>query len=112
MIKKGDKIIVENVKYCNNLFSKAIGLRFKKKSVNTGIIFSFNTPQKVLMDMFFVFYPIDVLFLDENKIIIEIKENFLPFTFYKNSKKAFYIIELNKDTAKKNKIRIGDKLSF
>ena len=62
--------------------------------------------------MFFVFYPIDVLFLDKNKIVVEIKENFKPFTFYNPKKKSKYILELQKNTIKKTETTLGNKIDF
>lgn len=62
--------------------------------------------------MFFVFYPIDVLFLDKNKIVVGKKENFRPFTFYKPKKKAMYAIELPNAAIKRTKTGIGDKIKF
>ena len=62
--------------------------------------------------MFFVFYPIDVLFLDKNKIVAEMKENFRPFAFYNPKNKAMYIIELPKGAIKKSKTEIGDEIKF
>ena len=46
------------------------------------------------LHMFFVFFPIDVLFLDKDKKIIEIKRNFKPFSFYKSKEKAMYVVEI------------------
>ena len=62
--------------------------------------------------MLFVFYPIDVLFLDKNKFVADKKENFMPFTFYKSKKKAMYAIELPNGVIKKTKTNIGDKIKF
>lgn len=62
--------------------------------------------------MFFVFHPIDVLFLNKNKIVVEIKENFKPFSFYTPKNKAMYVIELGKDAIKSSKTEIGDKIEF
>lgn len=112
LIKKGDKVIASKSKFCNSLFSKAIGLRFRKKPVDTGLIFTFNSPQIVLMDMWFVFYPIDVVFLDNDKKVVEIKENFLPFAFYNSKKEALFIIELENGAVRKNNIQIDDKIEF
>lgn len=56
--------------------------------------------------MFLVFYPIDVLILDKDKIIVEIKRNFKPFTFWNAQKKGKYVVELaypNKYKSKSNK---------
>lgn len=112
MIKKGNKIIADKIEYCESFVSKAFGLRFRKKPVNKGMIFSFNTPQKVMMDMLFVFYPIDVIFLDENKKVIEIKEKFMPFSFYNSKKEAKYIIEFENGVINKNNICINDLIVF
>ena len=62
--------------------------------------------------MFFVFYPIDVLFLDKNKIVVDIKENFKPFTFYTSKSKSVYVIELPKNSVSESKTRISDKIKF
>ena len=62
--------------------------------------------------MIFVFYPIDVLFLDKNKIVVELKEKFNPFTFHTPKKKAMYIIEMPKNSIKKLKAKVGDKIKF
>ena len=62
--------------------------------------------------MLFVFYPIDVLFLNKNKIVVDKKINFRPFAFYKSKKKVMYAIELPDGITKKTKTGIGDKISF
>jgi hypothetical protein len=112
MIKIKERIIVKNNEYCSSFISKAIGLRFRKKPIDKAFIFTFETPQKVIMDMWFVFYPIDVIFLDEKKRIIEIKEKFLPFSFYRSKAEARYIIEFEHGIVEKEKLTIGDTLYF
>ena len=58
--------------------------------------------------MLFVMYPIDVLILDKNKKIVEIKRNFKPFTFWNSSKRAKYVVEL----AFQGGYKVGDKVEF
>jgi uncharacterized protein len=62
--------------------------------------------------MVFVFYPIDVLFLDKNKVVVEVKDNFRPFSFYTPKNKAMYVIELPAGTIKKTKTCVWDKIDF
>jgi len=62
------------------------------------------------LHMWFVFFPIDVLFLNKNKKIIEIKKDFRPFRFYTTKKKARYAIELPK--GHKYKLKLGDRVIF
>ncbi|MBN2422450.1 DUF192 domain-containing protein [Candidatus Woesearchaeota archaeon] len=104
--------IVKNIKLCKSLFSKFKGLMFSERLKDSCLIFVFNKPVRTDLHMFFVFYAIDVLFLNEDKKVIEIKENFRPFAVYLPEKKSKYIIELPKNTVKKKNIKIKDKLSF
>ena len=78
-------------KICKTPWSRARGLMFSKKR---NLMFVFDKEKRIPLHMFFVFFPIDVLFLDKNKRIVEIKKNFKPFTFYKSKEKAKYVVEL------------------
>ena len=102
-------LISKNAKICRNIYSKTIGLMF---SIEKSLIFIFENEKNVPLHMFFVFYPIDVLFLDKNKIVVEIKESFKPFTFYTPKKRAKYIIEVPNGIIKKTKTELGDKINF
>ena len=62
--------------------------------------------------MWFVFYPIDVLYLDENKTIVEIKTNFKPWEIYYPKKQANYIVELEQGIIKQTKTKLNDVVSF
>ena len=78
-------------KVCRSAWSKARGLMFSRKR---NLMFVFDDEERRGLHMFFVFFPIDVLFLDKNKRIVEIKKNLMPFTFYKSKEKAMYVVEL------------------
>jgi uncharacterized membrane protein (UPF0127 family) len=90
---------------CDSIWSKASGLMFSKKK---NLVFVFDQEKRVGLHMLFVFFPIDVLFLDKNKRIIEIKRNFRPFSFYTSKEKAKYVVEL----VEKNNYKIGEKFIF
>ena len=105
-------IIVNNSKVCKSIISKAIGLMFSKKIIDDCLIFIFDKEMRVDLHMFFVFYPIDVLFLDNNKKVIEIKENFKPFTLYSPKNKSKYVIEIPKNTVRLKQIKVNDILEF
>ena len=106
-----NKILVANSTLCDDIFSKFMGLMFSIKQKKS-LIFQFKKEQKIYLHMLFVFYPIDVLFLDKNKIVVDRKENFKPFSFYISKKKALYAIELPSGTIKRTKTEIGDKIGF
>ncbi|MBS3105537.1 DUF192 domain-containing protein [Candidatus Woesearchaeota archaeon] len=106
------KIIVDNASLCNDIFSKFIGLMLSKKNKKKALILKFAGERIISLHMLFVFYPIDVLFLDKNKIVVDKKENFKPFRFYKSRKRAMYAVELPRGTIKKTKTETGDRISF
>jgi hypothetical protein len=81
---------------------------FKPKT----LFFMFHREQKHSLHMIFVFFPIDLIFLDSMFRVIEIKERFLPFTFYNSKAKAKYVIELPLGSVKKSRTRIGDTVIF
>jgi uncharacterized membrane protein (UPF0127 family) len=84
---------------------------FSKKTDKT-LLFIFGKESRVSLHMVFVFYPIDIMFLDEKKKVVELKQGLRPFGFYIPKNKARYIIESPYGTIKKSKTRIGDKISF
>ncbi len=110
------KITINNktieAEVCNSLLSKAKGLMFSFSSKPRPLLFIFSKEEIYSLHMLFVFFPIDVLFLDSSKRIVELKNNFLPFTFYKPKNKARYIIELPKGSITKYHLNQGMKAIF
>ncbi len=79
--------------------------RFPK---NDGLLFEFNKEKRVALHMFFVFFPIDIVYFNEKKEVIKILRNVMPFIPYIEGIKCRYILEV-KDC--KN-INLKDKLIF
>lgn len=94
---------ISDVEICENEWSKARGLMFSKKK---NLLFFFDKPQRVTFHNFFVFFPIDLIFLDEEMRVVEIKEDFKPFRIYKPKNKAKYVLEL----CDKHRVKKGEKV--
>ena len=88
-----------------------LGLMFRKRQ---NLVMIFPSERKISLHMLMVFYPIDVLLLNERRAIIEIKRDLLPFSFWSSANKGKYIIELgDKDSKEKGKINeIGDYIDI
>ena len=107
--KSKNKVIAKNKKICTNYITQSIGLMFQPKKKDFGLIFQFNKDVIASIHMFFVFFSIDIIWLDKSNKVITMKENVRPFTFHINPKiKSRYFIELPKNTIKAKKIEIGD----
>ncbi len=93
---------------CKSFFSKFFGLMFSKKK---NLFFVFPVKSKPVIHMFFVFYPITVILLDESYKILEY--NYLyPFQIYLPKNKAKFILEIPEKIDSVNKIYFVDKVKF
>lgn len=108
------KKICSRVVFRKTALSKALGLMFRtKKSVeDCAWLFVFDYDGIISLTMWFVFFPIDVIFLDKNFRIVEMKENFKPWTFCTSRKECRYFVELASGFIKENRLKIGQKLEI
>jgi len=84
-----------------------MGLMFRFPK-DDGLAFIFNKEAPISLHMFFVFFTIDIIYLNKNKKVIKILKNAKPFTPYIKSVNCKYILEL-KDS--KN-LQLNDKIIF
>ena len=105
-ITKGNSIVANDVNIYSSVFTKAIGMMFSQPK---NLLFVFEKEDIIPLHTFFVFFPIDIVYLDKNKKVVE-KTCMKPFAYYKPKNKAKYVIEFGKSI--KQNIRISDKLSF
>lgn len=94
--KTQNKRVTNRIKILNSDISKAIGLMFHKKPKNTAYIFPFKQNVKDSIHNFFVFFPINLIFLDKDKKVIYTKR-LNPFEIHYPKKKFKYMIELTED---------------
>ena len=107
------KVLTKKAKLCKSHFSKTIGLMFSKKIRDKSLVFMFNKESFVSLHMFFVFFSIDIIFLDKNKTVVDLKHNVKPFTpLILPKKPAKFVIECPSSTIKKSKTKIGHRLDF
>jgi len=60
-------------------------------------------------------FAIDIIWIDKNGVIVDIKKNALPNSYpntYLPKKPALFVLETNKNFVLKNKISIGDMVNF
>ena len=107
-------VIAKKKRFLNSVFSQAKGLMFTSSSAidENAFIFVFKREMMVWLHMFFVFYPIDVIFLDKEKKVVDIKGKFKPFAIYVPKNKAKYVIECGDGIVKKSRTKIGDKVEL
>ncbi|MBU2639882.1 MAG: DUF192 domain-containing protein [Nanoarchaeota archaeon] len=104
------KLKINNKEYeftqCLSFFSKLRGLMFSKKK---NLFFIFPVKTRPLIHMFFVFFPITTIFLDENYNILETKILY-PFQIYLPKKKIKYLLEVSEKIENVNKVYFISKV--
>lgn len=111
VVKKQNKVLFSDVKYCDDFFSNLKGLMFSKKlTKDQGIILVAAKQSKLYsaIHMFFVFFSIYAIFLDKEYKIVDIKKacSFAPLIIPEKPSK--YVLEI----ATKKDLKIGDKLAI
>jgi len=100
-------VLASHVVYFRSFFRKGIGLMFSSAKKNHGYVFPFKKSQYIPMTMWFVFQPIDVLFLNKGKVV-DLIHLFRPFANYTPDVKADTVIEFSAGTLKHSKTKRGD----
>ena len=91
-----------------NLFSQSLGLMFHPRR---NLIMKFKSDKPIYLHNWFVFYPLEVIILNEDQIILEINPNFKPFHIWNSRFKGRYVLELGEEYSK-GKVKIGDKIKI
>jgi uncharacterized membrane protein (UPF0127 family) len=113
---RNDEIVCKCADVLANSLSKTLGLMGKKKTGGALFKLSGQTKINAAIHMGFMLIPIDVVWIDENGIVVDIKRcispvspfNFRTWKIYSPKKPASYILELPEHGAKN--IVVGDVL--
>jgi uncharacterized protein len=113
MLKINGKKLMNKVRLASTGWQRTKGLMFEdKKKFNYALVFEFPRESKLgcSIHMIFVFFPIDIIFLNKKKEVVD-KVTLPPFQpNYTPKKPAKYVIEMPE--GKNKKIKIGDKISW
>ncbi len=84
-------------------------------SIDQGLLFVFDEPESHCIWMKDMNFPIDIVWLDENKTVTDIKTKTKPETYPESfcpSKNAKYVIELNSGIAELAKLEVGKQINL
>ena len=110
-----NKNITFNVEVAKTIEERRTGLMYRKKLLNNeGMLFIFPREKIIQLWMKNTYIPLDVIFISENKVIVDIKKNMekLSETIVKSKVKSRYVLEFNAGLINKLDIKIGDKVLF
>jgi uncharacterized protein len=112
LIKSDGTVVSKGVEHANTFFKKLVGVMFRK-SLEGALIFDMGHEAYDGIHMLFVRVPIDVIFLDPEKTVIDLKTFLRPWTGTAFPRSRFrYVIELPAGTVEKTAIKAGDRLQW
>ncbi len=112
VLKYNGKEIAKNVEFARTILQQTLGMMFRKGiSPDYSMIFILKKPASIIIHMLFVFFPIDVIFLDEKKKISGLA-GLAPFTGFKGMKNIRYVIEMKAGAIEQYNLSIGGQMEF
>lgn len=112
--------IADKIEMASGHVGKAKGLMGRKDIKDGyGMLFEFSREKYEGFWMLFMKIPIDIIFIDERKRIVDIKHSVKPISInprtwkiYYPKKPAKWVLEMKSGTMKKLGINIGEKVDF
>ena len=82
--------------------------------VNQGMLFDFEYPQKITMWMKNTYIPLDMLFIDNDGVIVSIAANTEPMSTetISSGQEVRAVLEVNANQAETHGIKVGDRVSY
>ena len=111
--KRNKKIVTKREIECRSFFSKLRGLMFRSKFPFASLLFYLDRESRedASIHMLFVFFPIDVVWLNKEWRVVDLREKVMPFTPLVVPKRAAkYVLELPVGRIRRREVRVGDFL--
>ncbi len=106
-------VIARDVKTAASFFSRFRGLMLKGELRDgEALFFDFGKPGRNSVHMFFMRFPIDVVYLDSSCTVVEIRERLNPWHFHRSKVDSKYMIELPAGAISRFKVELGHKISL
>ncbi len=115
IIKQSGERLDIKLKIADTINERAKGLMFvKEMPEGEGMLFIFEQEEMRKMWMENTYLPLDMLFVNKDKVIFNFKENATPLSreIIYSVGPALYVVELNAGFVKKHGIKTGDKIEF
>jgi uncharacterized protein len=113
LINKTKGINFGQLDFADSFVSRLMGLMFRKDPEN-GLILklpSSRSRRGSAIHMFFMRFPLDIIFLDDDKKVVDMV-SIRPWKTYTPKSPAKYVVELEEGSINNYKLEIGDEMDF
>ena len=106
-------VIARDVRMADSFFSRFRGLMLKGKlRQGEALFFTFKKPGRNSVHMFFMRFPIDLVYLDSSSTVVEIRGLLKPWRLHVSKVDSKHLVELPAGTASRFKVKLGHKISL
>lgn len=105
-LSHGRILLADRVQVCDTPFKRCLGMIFRKHVVP--LFFKFPKSSRASLHSWFCPSGMDLIFLNEEHKVVELKSDWKSQSFYKPVQQFKYLAELPCETIKKSGTRIGD----
>ncbi len=97
----------------DSFWSRFRGLMFRRSfEEGEALLFEFHRPRKFRIHTFFVFFSIDLIYLDQDWKVIDVKKNLPPWRTYNPDVEGRFLVELPGGVVEGSGVEIGDELKL
>lgn len=106
------KLLARDVEVADTFWRRFRGLMLRRKfQRGRALLFKFDRPGRHGVHMFFVRFPIDLVYLDSGFRVVDLRAGLKPWATYRPKAAASYLIELPTGTIRRAGVGVGDKIS-
>lgn len=110
---KGTKVVCGNCTILKSRWQHGLGLMFRRPLVDSCYIFEFGRPVRDMVHMFFMRFPIDIIWLDDRGVVCGVYKNARPYQRpIRFPCRSPVMIECMSGVIDSYNIRVGDTLRY
>jgi len=107
------KVLADKVELAETFWRRFRGLMFRRNfPKGQTLLFKLAKSGRYGVHMFFVRFPIDLLYLNQDFVVVDICRELGPWRIHRPKVKANYIVELPAGTISLTRTKIGHKLAL
>ena len=112
VLKYNGVLIAKNIEFARTMRKQVLGLMFRESiPPDYSMIFILKKPSRVNVHMLFVFFPIDLIFLNDEKKVMGFSR-LKPWIGFKAMEDIKYVLEMKAGTIDKFNLSKGGQMEF
>lgn len=105
--------MAEDVEMMDSFWSRFRGLMFRRNfEPSQALLFQFSGARKFRIHTFFVFFSIDLIYLDGGFGVVDVESGLSPWSTYCPDREGNFLVELPDGTTEEAGVEVGDQLEL